>query len=106
MMGASAPPPGPIEPFVIGIEQPALDDLRARINNTRWPDQVPGVGWSRGTELGYLREIVRYWAEGFDWRAQERELNHFRQFRIKLDGIWIHLGPGRARTRDGPPAVL
>lgn len=98
--------PAPIEPFSIDIEQAVLDDLRARLGNTRWPDQVPGVGWSRGTELGYLRDVVRYWAEGFDWRARERELNRARQFRIELDGVRIHFVHERAKDGNGLPLIL
>lgn len=97
---------GSIEQFVIQIQQAVLDDLRARLNNTRWPDQVPGVGWSQGTELGYLQETVRYWADDFDWRAQERKLNRAQHYRIKLDGVWIHFVHERARGGHGLPLIL
>jgi pimeloyl-ACP methyl ester carboxylesterase len=99
-------PDGPIEPFAVDVDQAVLDDLRARITNTRWPDQVPGVGWSRGTELGYLRETARYWADEFDWRAQERELNRVQHYRIKLDGVWIHFVHERAKSGTGLPLIL
>lgn len=51
-----------------------LDDLRAKLRRTRWPDQVPGIGWQQGTELAWLRRIVSYWDHEFDWRAWERRL--------------------------------
>jgi pimeloyl-ACP methyl ester carboxylesterase len=95
-----------IEPFSIQIEEEVLSDLRARIRNTRWPDQVPSIGWEQGTDLEYLRGIVAYWAEGFDWRAQERRLNAFAQFRTELDGARIHFVHERARRGHGIPLIL
>jgi len=58
-----------IRPFRIAIPQADLDDLRGRLARTRWPDELPEVGWSRGVPLGYLKELAAYWADGFDWRA-------------------------------------
>jgi pimeloyl-ACP methyl ester carboxylesterase len=69
-----------IRPFRIDIPQADLDDLRARLNRTRWPDQLPGVGWDYGIPLDYVRELAEYWRAGYDWRAQERRLNEFPQF--------------------------
>ena len=64
-----------IRPFRIDIPQADLDDLRDRLARTRWPDELPGVGWSRGVPLGYLKELADYWRDGYDWRAQEARLN-------------------------------
>jgi hypothetical protein len=65
----------PVEPFSVSISEQVLADLQARIRRTRWPDPAPGAGWEQGTDRGYLRELLGYWAEQFDWRAAERELN-------------------------------
>ena len=80
----------PGTPFAIDIPQPALDDLRTRLKNTRWPDELDGAGWDYGTNLAFLQEIVAYWAGDFDWRAQERRLNGFANFRAEVDGVGIH----------------
>ena len=69
------------EPFRIEIEQAVLDDLRSRIRATRWPDAIPGVGWDHGTDPDFLRRALEYWAEEFDWRAREDELNRHAHFR-------------------------
>ncbi|HEV2240785.1 MAG TPA: epoxide hydrolase N-terminal domain-containing protein, partial [Streptosporangiaceae bacterium] len=61
-----------IEPFRIDIQQADLDDLRARLSRTRWPDQLPGVGWDYGIPLDYVKELAEYWRASYDWRAQER----------------------------------
>jgi epoxide hydrolase len=79
-----------IRPFQLAIPQADLDDLRHRLARTRWPDELPGVGWRRGVPLGYLEELAAYWADGFDWRAQEARLNQFPQFTTTIDGQPIH----------------
>ena len=93
-------------PFVIRIEPEILSDLRTRIRNTRWPDQAPGMAWEQGTDLEYLKSLLAYWADGFDWYAQERQLNTTNQFRAKLDDIHIHFVHERARRGGGIPLIL
>jgi len=79
-----------IRPFRIAIPKADLDDLADRLTRTRWPDELPGVGWSRGVPLGYLKELTEYWHQGYDWRAQEARLNQFPQFTTVIDGQTIH----------------
>src|SRR6185503_13767200 len=69
--------PQPYRPSVPGA---ALADLKERLARTRWPDEPPLEAWSTGTSLAYLKGLVRYWGEGFDWRAAEAKLNAFPQF--------------------------
>jgi pimeloyl-ACP methyl ester carboxylesterase len=95
-----------IEPYPIRVDDAVLDDLRERIRRTRWPDQVPDIGWRQGTELEYLRGLLDYWADGFDWRARERELNRFHHFRIELDGVRVHFVHEPAANGTGVPLVL
>ena len=57
-----------IQPFEVNIPQADLDDLHERLTRTRWSDELPGVGWSRGVPLGYLKELTEYWQNGYDWR--------------------------------------
>src|SRR3984957_4347746 len=63
------------EQFDVRVSDEVLADLRARILNTRWPGAAPGAAWGQGTDLGYLQDLLGYWADGFDWRAQERWLD-------------------------------
>ena len=58
-----------VEPFRIHVADEVLNDLRARLRNARWPDQIRGIGWEQGTELDWLRRLVSYWANEFDWRG-------------------------------------
>ena len=91
------------EPFSIRVDEEVLTDLRSRLRATRWPDPAPGAPWEQGTDLEYLREVVAYWAEAFDWRAQERALNAFAHFRVDLDGVRIHFVHERAAGGEGVP---
>lgn len=95
-----------ITPFSIQIEAEILSDLQQRIRNTRWPDQAPGAAWEQGTDLEYLKHLLAYWADGFDWRAQERALNSVHHFRAELDGVQIHFVHERARHGQGIPLIL
>jgi pimeloyl-ACP methyl ester carboxylesterase len=98
--------PMQIVPFTIRVLDEALSDLRTRIRNTRWPDQAPGAAWAQGTDLEYLKRLLSYWADGFDWRAQERRLNTFKHFRAELGAIHVHFVHERAREGNGVPLIL
>jgi pimeloyl-ACP methyl ester carboxylesterase len=93
-------PPAP-EPFAPQADPAALQDLRARLRATRWPDAPEDAGWSMGTDLGYLRELVAYWADGFDWPAQEAALARLPRFRVTLGGLGIHYVHARASGPAG-----
>jgi len=95
-----------IERLTIDVDDETLVDLRERIHKTRWPRQIPGEGWEHGTELGYLRDLLAYWADEFDWRAQERRLNSYQHFRAEVEDIQVHFVHHRARHGDGIPLVL
>ncbi len=74
-----------VTPFRIAVPEADLDALRAAIARTRWPDQVADAGWDYGTPLGYLQELLGYWADGFRWREREQMLNSLPQFRTTVD---------------------
>ncbi len=93
-------------PFTIDIPQADLDDLHRRLEMTRWPDAMDGAGWDYGTDPVYLRELVDYWREGFDWRAQERRLNGFANFRAEVDGVDIHCIHERGVGPNPTPLLL
>ncbi len=78
------------QPFTISIPDSVLLDLRDRLSRVRWPDQVPGGGWTYGTDLSYLQELVAYWRDRYDWRAAEAKLNSFKQYKLPITGIDLH----------------
>jgi len=69
-----------ITPFKVNASDSELNDLRARLNNTRWPDAETPADWTQGTPLKYLQELCAYWANDYDWRSRESNLNRFDQF--------------------------
>jgi len=99
---AAAPRP---EPFVPQTAPEVLEDLRARLRATRWPDAPEDAGWSLGTDLAHLRELVAYWADGFDWPAQEAALGRLPRFRVALGGLTIHFVHARAAAPAGAEAA-
>src|SRR5438105_6469528 len=88
-------------PFRLEVAESAIQDLRERLARTRLPDEPPLEPWSPGTSLSYMRELIAYWKDGFDWRAQEARLNRFRQYTVSLGGTELHFihEPGRGATR-------
>jgi pimeloyl-ACP methyl ester carboxylesterase len=95
-----------IHPFTIDIPQADLDDLHERLARTRWPDELPGVGWSYGVPLGYLKELAEYWRTSYDWRAWEAKLNQFPQFTTEIEGQNIHFLHVRSPEPDALPLIL
>lgn len=94
-----------VEPFEIRIGDEVLDDLRRRIRATRWPDPAPGAPWSQGADEDFLRDLLRYWADEFDWAVQERRLNRFDHRIAHIDDVRLHVvahSAGSAR----PPVML
>jgi pimeloyl-ACP methyl ester carboxylesterase len=95
-----------IENFEIRVADSVLEDLRNRLAQTRFPDQLEGTGWEYGTPLDYLAELVAYWRDAYDWRAQEAQLNKFAHFRTAIDGQSIHFIHQRSTHPDAFPLLL
>jgi pimeloyl-ACP methyl ester carboxylesterase len=95
-----------MKPFQINVPQSTLDDLRMRLKQTRWPDTVEAADWNYGTNLEYLKELVAYWCQDFDWRNQERLLNRFPQFHTQAGGQEIHFIYERGHGSAPMPLVL
>ncbi|MFF4197239.1 epoxide hydrolase family protein [Nonomuraea sp. NPDC001831] len=95
-----------IRPYRIDIPQAQLDDLRARLAATRWPDEAPGVGWSYGVPVSYAKKLAEYWRTSFDWRAAERRLNAFEQFTTPIDGQNVHFLHVRSPEPGALPLIV
>ncbi len=93
-------------PFEIAVPDAALDDLRDRLRRTRYADDFGNDGWSFGVPGEYLRTIVDYWRDEFDWRAQEAAMNRYAQFRVVLDDVPIHFVHERGRGPTPMPLLL
>ncbi|MCX4985872.1 epoxide hydrolase family protein [Streptomyces sp. NBC_00572] len=95
-----------IHPYRIDIAQDELDDLHHRLARSRWGSEIPGTGWSRGVPTDYLKALAAYWADGFDWRKVEAELNEFPQFTTEIDGQNIHFLHVRSQNDAAVPLLL
>jgi pimeloyl-ACP methyl ester carboxylesterase len=95
-----------IVPFRIAIPQAAIDDLKARLGNTRWSDELPDAGWRRGVPLDYLKELATYWQAKYDWRSHEANLNEYPQFTTGIDGQTVHFLHVQSPEPDATPLML
>ncbi|HET9286666.1 MAG TPA: epoxide hydrolase [Gaiella sp.] len=91
-----------VHPYRVEIPQADLDDLQARLERVRWPDELSGVDWRFGVPLGCVRELADQWRTGFDWRAHETRLNVYPQFTTTIDGQRVHF----VHVRSPEPGAL
>ena len=96
----------PVEPYEIRIDDAVLDDLHARLDRTRYTDQIEGTGWEYGTPVAYLRELADYWRTTYDWRRHEAKLNELDHFRTRLDGQLVHFVHARSPHAGAFPLLL
>jgi pimeloyl-ACP methyl ester carboxylesterase len=103
-------PPAPegtaVAPFTIHVPDAVLDDLRHRLALARWPDEIDQSGWKYGADLGYMKELVAYWQDQYDWREQERRLNQFDHFRTTIDGVGLHFIHQRSKHPEATPLLI
>jgi pimeloyl-ACP methyl ester carboxylesterase len=95
-----------IAPFRVEISKQDLDDLRERLARTRWPDEAPGDGWSRGVPTEYLKRLASYWQSQYDWRTHEAKLNEHPQFTTVIDGQAVHFLHIRSSEAGATPLML
>ena len=95
-----------IAPFEVQVDDSVLEDLRRRLTATRFPDQIEGTGWEYGIPIDYLRELVAYWRDTYDWRAEEARLNELDHFRTEVDGQSVHFIHARSGHEDALPLLI
>ena len=95
-----------ISPFHVDVDDATLTDLRDRLRRTRFPAQLPDAGWDYGTEREYLRELVTYWAEEYDWASRQARMNAFDHFRTEIDGTGIHFIHAPSPVEGALPLLL
>jgi hypothetical protein len=90
----------------VHVPDSVLIDLRYRLAETKWPDQIPGTPWEYGADIKKVWELTEYWQNGYDWRAQEEKINQFDQFTTKIDGQQIYFIHQRSPRPDAIPLML
>src|ERR1700730_8194084 len=94
------------KPFTLNVPDADIADLRAPLARVRWPDEPPLEPWSTGTSVAYMRTLVEYWRDTFDWRAWEQKLNAFPQFTVPIGGIDLHFIHAQGRGQNPMPLLL
>jgi pimeloyl-ACP methyl ester carboxylesterase len=105
-MNNNSSSPAEIHPFRVDVAQADLDDLLARLANTRLPEPAPGDDWELGTPNHYLRDMVDHWQTGFDWREQEARMNEFPHYLTEIDGQNVHFIHVPSVEADATPLLL
>ena len=95
-----------VEPFRIAVSEEVIDDLHRRLDATRWPQTLEGVGWDYGSDTDYIAELCRYWRHDYDWRSHEAALNKLPQFIHCIDGLDIHFVHAEGQGFDPLPLVI
>lgn len=95
-----------IRPFRANVPDSAIDDLRRRIQATRWPDKETVADPSQGPQLAKLRELVQYWGTSYDWRKAEAKLNAWPQFTTSIDGVDMHFIQVRSPHENALPLLI
>jgi epoxide hydrolase len=103
---ASLPAQDAIVPFTIRVDDAVLTDLKQRLARTRFPGEITNSDWDYGTNLAYLKELVAYWRDRYDWRAAERRLNQFDQFKTNIDGLDVHFIHQRSQNPNAMPVAM
>jgi hypothetical protein len=95
-----------VTPFIYHAPQSALDDLKHRLTDPRWPDRETGSAWEQGPPLAAMQSLVAWWRSTYDWRKTETELNSHPQFRTEIDGLGIHFLHVRSKHPNALPMIL
>lgn len=95
-----------ITPYTLHVPDEAIADLRSRLRETRWPSEDPGYGWEGGVPLAYAKELVTYWEQEFDWRAQEARINAWPSFLARINDADIHFIHARSGQPEAIPLLL
>ena len=93
-------------PFRIQVPDAVLRDLKSRLERARFADEFPDAGWDYGTNLNYIQSLMTYWRDSYDWRAQERRLNRFSQFKTNIGGLDIHFIHQKSNDPGALPLLL
>jgi pimeloyl-ACP methyl ester carboxylesterase len=95
-----------VQPYTIKIESSVIDDLRRRLANTRWVNEIDNEKWETGTNVKYLKELCSYWSKEYDWSKNETYLNSFSHFKAKVDGYEIHFIHEKGKGENRVPILL
>ena len=94
------------KPFEIHFNESVVEDLKDRLSQTRWPNEIENTRWEAGANLAYLKELCEYWQHNYDWKKNETYLNSFQHYRSDIDGTGIHFIYEKAKGKRSVPLLL
>jgi hypothetical protein len=80
-----------LKPFIISVPDEQLEDLKTRLRSTRWPEDIGNEDWFYGVNGTYLKQLVEYWIDAFDWRRAEGQINGYANYRIVIDDVPVQV---------------
>src|SRR5262249_50948504 len=95
-----------VVPFKIQVPEAVLEDLKRRLEQAGFAEEIPDATWDYGTNAAYLKALVGYWRDKYDCRAQERRLNQFDQFKTSIEGLDVHFIHQRSKQPNATPLLL
>lgn len=95
-----------ITEFKCQISQSVIDDLKFRISQTRWTDEIKGSGWQYGANLSYVKELADCWVNKFDWRKVENEINQYPNYVAEIDRVKIHFLHVKGKGKMSVPLII
>ncbi|MFE2735479.1 epoxide hydrolase family protein [Streptomyces sp. NPDC059349] len=103
---ADGAPRFPLDPTPVHVPDAVLEDLRRRLDMTRWPDDVGNGDWFYGVDRGYLQELAEYWLHSYDWRKAEAAINAYEHYQVRVDGVPVHFMRRPGAGPDPTPLIL
>ena len=95
-----------VRPFHMNFSEEELNDLRRRINSTRFPERETVTDFSQGVPAATVQKLARYWANEYDWRKVEARMNAYPHFITEIDGLDIHFVHARSKHEDALPLIV
>ena len=95
-----------IFPFKVQASEQELDDLKTRLENTRYFSSLEESGWKYGSRPDFMKDVVKYWLDTFSWKSQEKIINSFEHFKTDIDGISLHFIHAKPRKISPGTKVL
>src|SRR5436190_10012160 len=95
-----------IRPFQFDVQEEALEDLRRRVEATRWPSKELVEDRSQGVQLATVQELAAYWLTNYDFARVAARLNALPQFTTEIDGVNIHFVHVRSPHDNALPLIM
>lgn len=95
-----------IKKFTANISDDNISELKEKIKNTRWPDEMHDSSWNYGSNLSYMKDLADYWLNTFSWKKVEEKINSFPNYTFDVDGNTIHFLHIKSKHENAIPLII